>query len=83
MPTLFYLFGYRFFFYSNEHTPIHVHISRGEGEAKYEIESLNLVYNYGFKPSELKMIESLLEENKAIIINRWHEYFDNTNLSKK
>lgn len=75
MPTLFILFGFRFFFWSNEHDPIHIHISKGDAEAKYNIESLELVENYGFKKSELRLIESVLEENKEIIIDRWHEYF--------
>lgn len=75
MPTLFILFGFRFFFWSNEHDSIHIHISKGDAEAKYNIESLELVENYGFKKSELRLIESVLEENKEIIIDRWHEYF--------
>ncbi len=34
MPTLFELFGMRFYFYSLEHLPIHVHIENGDGRAK-------------------------------------------------
>jgi hypothetical protein len=29
---------YRFFFYSNEHRPIHVHVRYGSGEAVFNIE---------------------------------------------
>ncbi len=76
MPTLFIIFGYRFFFWSNEHDPIHVHISKGDSEAKYNVESLNLVENFGFKKNELRMIESLIEENKEIIVERWNEHFN-------
>lgn len=75
MPTLFILFGYRFFFWSNEHEPIHVHVNKGESEAKYNVETLELVENYGFKKNELKMIESILEENKEVIISHWKDYF--------
>lgn len=75
MPTLFILFGYRFFFWSNEHEPIHVHISKGGAEAKYNILDLELVENFGFKRNELRMIESLLEENREILIERWNESF--------
>lgn len=75
MPTLFILFGFRFFFWSNEHDPIHVHISKGESEAKFNVENIELVENFGFKKNELKMIESILEENREIIIARWKEYF--------
>lgn len=74
-PTLFILLGFRFFFWSNEHEPIHVHISKGNSEAKYNINTLELVDNFGFKKNELRMIESILEENKEIIIERWNEYF--------
>ncbi|MCH5319453.1 MAG: DUF4160 domain-containing protein [Paramuribaculum sp.] len=76
MPTLFILFGYRFFFWSNEHEPIHVHVNKGESEAKYNVETLELIENFGFKKNELKMIESILEENKNVIKQRWDEYFN-------
>ena len=36
---------------------------------------MSLVENYGFKTNELRMIESILEENKDIIKERWDEYF--------
>ena len=75
MPTLFIIFGFRFFFWSNDHDPIHVHISKGECEAKFNVENVELIENFGFKKNELKMIESILEENKDIIIARWNEYF--------
>lgn len=35
MPTVFTKDGYRFFFYSNDHTPIHVHVRKGSGEAVF------------------------------------------------
>ncbi len=79
MPTLFIIFGYRFFFWSNEHDPIHVHVSKGDSEVKYNVESVILVENFGFKKNELRMIESLIEENKEIIIERWYEHFKKGN----
>ncbi|MDE6479158.1 MAG: DUF4160 domain-containing protein [Muribaculaceae bacterium] len=75
MPTLFYLFGYRFFFWSNEHDPIHVHVSKGDAEAKYNIYGPELVYTHGFKKNELRMIESIIEENQEVIEQRWKENF--------
>ena len=75
MPTLFYLFGYRFFFWSNDHEPIHVHVSKGDSEAKFNVIDVELIDNYGFKKNEFRLIESLIEENKEVIIARWKEYF--------
>ncbi len=76
MPTLFILLGYRFFFWSNDHKPIHVHISKGDAEAKYNVENVELVENFGFKRNELRLIESIIEENREIIIERWKEFFN-------
>lgn len=38
MPTLLYVFGIRFFFYLDEHEPIHVHVSYEGKKAKIELE---------------------------------------------
>ena len=49
MPTLFIIFGFRFMFYSNDHTPIHIHVIKDGCEAKYNVEPMELVFNQGFK----------------------------------
>lgn len=77
MPTIFILFGYRFQFYSNEHLPIHVHVIKNGCKAKYAILPVTLVENHGFKTSELKMIESIIEDNQEVIAEHWNKYFNN------
>jgi len=74
MPTIFKLLGLRFFFYSLEHLPIHVHVSNADGEAKFEVESLELISNKGIKPKDLKTAKSLLIKNKELILKSWNEY---------
>ena len=76
MPTLFRAFGLRFFFYSNEHKPIHVHIRNADGEAKFDVENMNWVDNKGVKNKDLNLAESLIEENKDLILNAWNNYFN-------
>ena len=75
MPTLFVFFGFRFMFYSNDHEPIHIHVLKDGNEAKYNVSPIERVYNHGFKKHELAIIESIIEENAEIIIDRWHNYF--------
>ncbi len=77
MPTIFIIFGYRFQFYSNDHTPIHVHVVKGGARAKYNIFPVELVNNQGFKSQELKLIESIIEENVETIAQHWNMYFNN------
>ncbi len=77
MPTLFIIFGLRFFFYSNEHLPIHVHVRNADGEAKFEVDPVQLVDNKGIKRKDISLAESLIEENNEIIIAKWKEYHGN------
>lgn len=63
-------------FYSNDHTPIHIHVIKDGCEAKYNVEPVELVFNHGFKRHDLSLIESIVLENKEIIIERWRSYFN-------
>jgi hypothetical protein len=76
MPELFRLFGIRFFFFSNEHLPIHVHIENGDGDAKFAINPVRLISNNGIKNKDIKLAESIIEENEELIEKRWKEYFN-------
>lgn len=76
MPTIFVLFGFRFMFYSNDHEPIHVHVVKGNAKAKFTIFPVKLVENNGLKASELKLVESVIEENQEIIAEHWNKFFN-------
>ncbi|MEY8591557.1 DUF4160 domain-containing protein [Butyricimonas hominis] len=76
MPTLFILFGLRFFFYSNDHEPIHVHVRNADGEARFCVSPVLLIENKGLKNKDLNLAAAIIEENKEIIIERWNEYFN-------
>jgi len=40
MPVVFEQDGYKFFFYSNDHEPIHVHVRYAGGEAIFNIDEI-------------------------------------------
>lgn len=76
MPTLFIFFGFRFMFYSNDHEPIHVHVIKGDAEARFQVlPEVSLIDNNGLKSAEIKLAESIVEDNKELIIERWQTYF--------
>lgn len=37
MPKIFEYFGFIFYFFSNEHEPIHVHVQKGDKESIFEL----------------------------------------------
>ena len=75
MPIVFEKDGYRFFFYSNEHEPAHVHVRYGGGEAVFDVEELvELRESHGMKVAELRKALKLARENRDLILEKWHEH---------
>ena len=76
MPEIFRLEGYVFFFYANEgNEPMHVHVRRGGGYAKFWIEPLELDYAKGLKTKEIVRAEILITENLETIGRKWNNVF--------
>ena len=75
MPELLRLFGLRFFFYSNDHSPPHVHVRNADGEARFTIETVICIENKGLKQKDILLAESIIEENKINFLKRWIEFF--------
>lgn len=75
MPTLLKINGFKFFFYSNEHEPKHIHILKGECFAKVSLESLNVEFS-NFKAKDLNFIFEVLKTHREAFIKAWEEYFN-------
>lgn len=76
MPTLFTIFGLRFYFYSEEHLPIHVHVRNSDGRAKIQVDpEVVLIENKGIKPNDLKKALFLTHLYKEQIKEFWYEFF--------
>ena len=72
MPTILILFGLKFRIYVRDHEPIHVHVISQEGEAKFKVgEEVTLMENKGMKPKDVKLAESIIEENKELVVTEW------------
>jgi hypothetical protein len=76
VPKIFVQEGFRFYFYSNEHAPIHVHVRYAGGEAIFVVEDgIELRESSGLKVRELKRAQELAEEHRAVIVSKWNEFF--------
>jgi hypothetical protein len=77
MPEIFRMFGMKFFFYSLEHLPIHIHVRNADGIAKFNIEpNVLLIEAKGIKPKDLMLAEALIQERKEEIIKKWREFHE-------
>lgn len=75
MPEIFKFFGIRFFYFINDYLPIHVHIKNADGTAKFNVNPVKLLDNKGIKKKDLLLAESIIEENKELIINHWNDFY--------
>lgn len=76
MPTLLTVFGIRFYFYLDEHLPIHVHVACSGKKAKIVLEpEIEVVYNHGLKEQEMKKALDTCEAYRDDFISEWHKRF--------
>ena len=75
MPTLLNENGFKFFFYANEHAPMHIHIIKGEGFAKVELNNLKVIHSY-LKPKDIKAALEIISEHQEEFKRMWNEWFN-------
>jgi len=76
MPTVLRHGAYRFFFYAGDRAePPHVHVERGENEAKFWLDPVRLAHSGGFAPNEISKIQKLAQEHRTQLLRSWNEYF--------
>lgn len=85
MPKIFEYFGFIFFFYSNEHEPIHVHVLRGEFQSIFELmledgvlRSITMRSAKGYpllSGKDASVAEQFIRTYYQQIIQKWVDYF--------
>lgn len=79
MPTILLIYGWRFFFYSNEtNEPVHVHCKKGDKECKYWILEkefeIKEAFSYNMSINDKRMARKLIFENFDYIISEWNKF---------
>jgi len=85
MPEIFEYFGLIFYFYSNEHDPIHVHVKKGDKETIFDLVIYNNVLTeIKTRKRRGKELLSIADEKKAEefiifyandIVKKWMKVF--------
>ncbi len=75
MPTIFRKNGYRFFFFSDEHLPKHIHVEKGDSYVRIELMNLRITDSYQISTKEISKLQKMVKENKKMFIGAWDEYF--------
>ncbi len=85
MPDIYKYFGFVFFFYSNEHDPIHVHVQHDNHESVFdiimengkvkEIRSRKKRGAPPLSPKDLKVAEEFVWVYANKIVDKWVNFF--------
>ncbi|MGA9773684.1 MAG: DUF4160 domain-containing protein [Blastocatellia bacterium] len=59
--------------YTNDHTPMHVHALKGDGEAKINLSPVDLVEVWGMKKSDARKAKAITVEHQDYLIEKWRE----------
>lgn len=76
MPTLLWLDGFRFYFFSHEpNEPPHVHVDKGAATIKLWLDPVAVARSRGFRAHEIGGLIAMVEEHRSMLLEKWHEYF--------
>lgn len=85
MPKIFEYFGFVFYFYSNEHDPIHVHVTLGDCETIFELilnngelTEIKRRYKKGIDPlidRDARIAEDFIRKYEENIVEKWINFF--------
>jgi hypothetical protein len=76
LPTVLRVDGFRFFFFSDEHLPLHIHVEKGDGYMRVELETLKVSKCYKLSKNDERKIITIIQEHKQKLIGEWNEYFN-------
>lgn len=85
MPKIYEYFGFIFYFYSNEHEPIHVHAIHGDKESVFDLImqdgkliKINIRKRKGFDmlvDKDINIAETFIRRYHKEIIEKWVTFF--------
>lgn len=76
LPTVLRVDGFRFFFFSDKHLPLHIHVEKGDGYMRVELDTFKVTKRYKLSKTDEKKIITIIQEHQQKLIGAWDEYFN-------
>ncbi|MDA3947725.1 MAG: DUF4160 domain-containing protein [Spirochaeta sp.] len=78
MPTILFLKGWRFFFYTNEgNEPPHIHVAKADAEGKFWLDSecydVPAAFAHNISPADLRFIRRTLLDHFDEFLESWKD----------
>lgn len=80
MPTILLIFGMRFFFYPNDHEPMHVHVEYQGQMCKIQFyPDIEVIENHGLKSKALRRAVDTVRLYQDDFVMAWQKTFGRRN----
>jgi uncharacterized protein DUF4160 len=73
VPTLLRVSGFEVIIYFNDHEPAHVHVFKGSGEARIEIDPAVVVEVWRLGKRDTKSAKEIVINNRQLLLDRWKD----------
>ena len=73
MPTVLRQDGFEFVIYTNDHTPMHVHVFKGDDEVKINLLPVTVVESWNMKKSDARKAKQITIKQQDFLIEMWRE----------
>jgi len=73
VPTVLRQEGYEIVIRSNDHWPAHVHAFEGDGEAKIDLNPVEVKQVWNMKRQVARNAKRIVSENQEYLLQRWEE----------
>ncbi len=73
MPTVLRQEGYEVVIYLNDHPPPHVHAFKGGGEAKINLDPVEVVQAWKMKKPTVRKAKRVVAQNQSYLLEKWEE----------
>ena len=77
MPTILFINGYKFIIWPDDHEPSHVHVFKGDGEAKVRVgnseQAPSFVTISGLTKREAKFVWGVVAEHQEVLLDAWEK----------
>lgn len=73
MPTILRQEGHEVVIYNNDHPPAHVHVFKGGGEAKINLDPVEVVQVWKMNKATARKAKRVVAENQTYLLEKWEE----------
>jgi hypothetical protein len=74
VPTVIKQSGFEVAVRPNDHEPPHVHVFKGDGQVKINLDPVEVVQAWNMKKQEARNARTIVEENRELLLERWREF---------